>query len=452
MSTLSNISRVYFIGIGGVGMSALARYFHQKGCKVSGYDKVETPLTNELSDLGISIHYDIDEKLIDKNAEWVIYTPAIPKDHKELQYVLENDFTVYKRSEALEKILESYQTIAIAGTHGKTTVTSMTSVILNKCDKNITAFIGGIATNFSSNFIYGESDYAVAEADEYDRSFLRMNPTIAVITAMDADHLDIYGTHENLKESFNAFASAIKKDGVLIYKHGLALNAQNNSISYHLNDTDADYHAFNISIRDGQFYFDLKTPTGIITELTLRQAGYHNVENAIAAIAVAEYLNIKKEDIKVALAGFTGIRRRFEYLHCSEDLVMIDDYAHHPAEVEVFLSSIKEMYPERKVTAVFQPHLYSRTQDFHKGFAESLSLADELILLDIYPAREEPIEGVSSKLIFDSVELKEKYLCEKRDLLEYIDKNSYDVFCTIGAGDIDLILDDIKETLLENNN
>lgn len=452
MKSLNNISRVYFIGIGGIGMSALARYFNLRGCTVSGYDKVKTPLTEELNASGIDIHYDINLDKIDREAEWIIYTPAIPNDHEELKYFMEHSYSVFKRSEALEKILESYKAIAIAGTHGKTTVTSMVSYILKECDQDITAFIGGIATNFNSNFLYGKSDFAVAEADEYDRSFLRMHPAIAVITATDADHLDIYSDHDNLKESFNAFAAQIIEDGLLIHKYGLDVQAKVEKKTYHLADERADYHCSSISIRGGKFFFDLISPYGKMTELTLRQAGYHNVENAIAAIAIAQYLKIDNDRIKMALSEFTGIKRRFEYLHDSEDFIMIDDYAHHPKEVEVFLKSVREMYPNKKVTAVFQPHLYSRTQDFYKGFAESLSLADALILLDIYPAREEAIEGVTSKLIFDSVELKEKYLCEKRDLLEHIKGQEYDVFCTIGAGDIDLMLDEIKNTLIETNN
>lgn len=455
MISLNNISRVYFIGIGGIGMSALARFFNLKGCAVSGYDKVRTPLTEELEGMGISIHYDIDIEKVDKRAELIIYTPAIPDRHEELSFFKDNEYVVLKRSEALEEVLKTYKTIAVAGTHGKTTVSSISTFLLDRCGVDITAFIGGIATNYESNFVYAEGEYALAEADEYDRSFLRMNPSIAIITAMDADHLDIYGDHEELKRTFRAFSRRLKEDGLLIYNYGLDLTENDNlepnknTLTYHLKDRNADYHTTEIEIRSGQFYFNAQTPKGEMTELTIRQPGYHNVENALAAIALAQYLKVDNASIKMALADFKGIKRRFEYLHDSDNLVMIDDYAHHPKEVEVFLHSVKEMYPDRKVTAVFQPHLYSRTHDFYLGFAESLSLADELILLDIYPAREEPMEGVSSELIFDSVDLEEKYLIDKTELLQHIQHNDYDVFCTVGAGDIDLMLHEIKLTLTE---
>lgn len=451
---------VYFLGIGGIGMSALARYFNSKGVRVSGYDKTPTALTLKLEIEGMKIHYEDNIELIDKNAKIVVYTPAIPAGHTELNYYRDHQYRMLKRSEVLGLITKSNFNICVAGTHGKTTTSAMVAHILRHSGYGCNAFLGGIATNYNSNFWSSEKKVCVAEADEYDRSFLQLSPDVAVITAMDADHLDIYGTEENMQDAFVEFTKRIKTGGLLISKKGLKRTsdfAAANKLTYAVNDATANIHTRNIVIRNGSYFFDTIIGKRIIKDVELNMGGMHNIENVIAAIAVAAYLDIEEDSIKNAVATFTGVKRRFEYIIRSnivstiagdtEQVVFIDDYAHHPEELRALIKSAKELFPGKKCTVVFQPHLYSRTNDLADGFAEVLSMADETILLPIYPARELPMEGVTSQLILDKMTNSKKSIKEKNELLQWIKDNKIELLITSGAGDIDTLIEPIKQLL-----
>jgi UDP-N-acetylmuramate--alanine ligase len=451
MKNLKDIKKIYFLGIGGIGMSALARYFKWLGADISGYDKTQTALTDELVKEGIAVTFEDDVNSIPKDADLVVYTPAIPKDHKGLNYYRDNGFDLKKRSEVLGIISSDRFTIAVAGSHGKTTVSSMIAHILKSSGFDCSAFLGGIAANYNSNFILGNNDVVVIEADEFDRSFHRLSPDMAVITAVDTDHLDIYGTKEAIDEAFIEFTNKINEEGFLVIKTGQSINDNLPVLDkafYSLNDTEADVYCSKYWVVDGGYVFDISYYGQEIKGFRLNLGGYHNIENAIAAITIAKELKITNELIKEAVASFKGIHRRFEMIYKDDKRVFIDDYAHHPEEIRVFLESVREIYPTQKITAVFQPHLFTRTRDLAEGFAQSLSIADEVILLDIYPARELPIEGVTSELIFNHITSSEKQMINKAELVDVLSKkDDIEVIVTIGAGDIDKQVAPIKELL-----
>jgi UDP-N-acetylmuramate--alanine ligase len=448
---LRNIKQVYLIGIGGIGMSGLARYFRYLGCVVCGYDKTETPLTDALKDEGMDIIFTDDASLIPAvfnqlgQDTLVIYTPAIPQDSAVLHHFKAAGFELYKRSQVLGIISQSMFTVAVAGTHGKTTTSSLIAHILTEGGKDCTAFLGGIATNYNSNVLYGKSDIVVVEADEYDRSFLTLQPDIAVITSMDADHLDIYGSHEQLTESFQLFASQIKAGGKLIAKQGLLLN--HSLTSYTIDTEAADAIGHNIRVQNGSFYFDFENGNTVIKDIEIGIPGMHNIENAVAAIQVALYMDVDGDTIKAALASFKGVKRRFEYVVRTAGHVYIDDYAHHPEELKACIASVKKLYPGRKLTTIFQPHLYSRTRDFADGFAEALDMADELLMLDIYPARELPIDGVDAQMILNRMQLHNKCLLSKQDIIKHVQAQQPELLLTVGAGDIDQLVNPLKQAL-----
>jgi len=454
---INNLHTVYFLGVGGIGMSAIARYFNSLGCKVVGYDKTKTVLTEQLESEGISIHYDEDINQIPENIKeegaLVIFTPAIPSNNKEFQYLKEQGVKLYKRSEVLGLISQNYFTIAIAGTHGKTTTSSIIAHILNECGVNCVAFFGGISLNFNSNLLLNkDATVMVVEADEFDRSFLTLNPDIALITSVDADHLDIYGDKNEMKNAYSEFVEKIKQGGKLITKQEcideLSIRSDIKVSSYSV-DALADTSAKNIEIKEGNYVVDVDSNTELIYEVKIGLPGIHNVENAIGAFAIADKLGIDKQQIKAALESYKGVQRRFETHIKTKDIVYIDDYAHHPSELEMCIQSARELYPDKKITGIFQPHLYSRTRDFVDEFAKTLSLLDELILLDIYPARELPIEGVNSKLIEGKVTISNKSVVAKTDLLTVLADKNIEVLLTMGAGDIDVFVQPIKGQLLE---
>ena len=446
------VNSVYFIGIGGIGMSALARYYHSKGAKVSGYDKTPSSLTKELEDAGMSIHYEENVNLIPKDAELVVYTPAVPKEHEELVYYQRQGYKVVKRSDVLQIVTESSFNICIAGTHGKTTITTMVAHLLRHTGYGCNAFLGGISVNYETNFWSSERNVSVVEADEYDRSFLKLSPDIAIITAMDPDHLDIYGTAEEMEKAFVEFSGRIKPGGLLISKFGLKRTTDlkgSRRLTYAVQNKSAEAHAENLRMMNGSYEFDVVIKDKRIEKATLNIGGLHNVENAIAAITAASSLNIDDEKIKAAIADFKGVKRRFEYIIKTPGLVFIDDYAHHPEELRALISGAKSLFSDKKCTVIFQPHLYTRTKDLADGFAEVLDVADTVILLPIYPARELPIPGVSSEMILDKMKNKNKKVMDKEELKDWI-KTSFDkkgVLVTAGAGDIDLLVEPIKEIL-----
>lgn len=457
---INTLENVYFIGIGGIGMSALARFFNVIGKTVGGYDKTPTSLTDALVAEGMDVHFDDSVDLIRSNFKdtqktLVVYTPAIPADHHELNYFRAEGFQLMKRSEVLGFITNQKTGIGIAGTHGKTTTSTMVAHLLNQSSKGCNAFLGGISKNYGTNLLLNaKSEYVVAEADEFDRSFLRLTPQIEVITSVDADHLDIYDNHDNIKQAFTDYTNKIKEGGILIVKAGLdfekGTEKKYSCYTYTSKAEQADFRAINLKIVDGLYHYDLQTPSGhVIKHLVLGVPGLVNVENSVAAIAVAHCCGATDEEIRSALASFSGVKRRFDYQLKTEKVVFIDDYAHHPREIEAFVSSVRSIYPGKKLLGIFQPHLFSRTRDFAQGFAESLSLLDEVILLDIYPARELPIEGVSSEIIFKDISSPEKMKCTKSELLEIVRSKQFDVLMTIGAGDIDKELEGIK-SLIEN--
>ncbi len=444
------LKRVYFIGAGGIGMSALARFFREQGAVVNGYDRTETDLTKKLVSEGIDIHYVDEVALIDREAELVVYTPAIPKDHKELNWYRDNNYPVYKRSDVLQWISESYFAITVAGTHGKTTISTMIAYLLRETQTGCNAFLGGVSVNYDSNYWSSTNPVAVIEADEYDRSFLKLSPDVAVLTAMDADHLDIYGTVEELEAAFIQYTKNIKPGGTLVVKHGLHRGSElkaANVITYSLQNDAADVYAANIVQKDGGYVFDIVAKDWRIENIHLPIGGMHNVENAVAATTAVKMLKVDNEKIKNAFPGFKGIKRRFEYVVKNEKVVYIDDYAHHPEELAALIKSAKHLFPGKRCVTVFQPHLFSRTRDLADGFAHSLDMADEVILLDIYPARELPIEGVTTQMIADRMGNPAHTILSKEGLLEYVRQAPLELFITSGAGDIDKLVKPIKEIL-----
>lgn len=459
---MNNIRYVYFLGIGGIGMSALARWFLVNGYEVAGYDKTSTTLTDALQQEGMSIHFEEDVEQIpahfreNREETLVIYTPAVPKTHREYIYLTEHEFTLQKRSQVLGLLAGRMTTVAIAGTHGKTTTSSMVAHILKDSGMNCAAFLGGITQNYGTNFLLNEPTddlskvVCVVEADEFDRSFLTLFPQVAIVTSTDADHLDIYGDHNAVLDSFSSFVGQIKTGGTLFMKRGLALADRTPATVYDYSLEEGTYHSQNLRIENACFVFDIVYPEGIIENIALQMPGFHNVENAVAAAAAALQVGVKPEAIRLALGNYKGVKRRFEYILKSKNVIFIDDYAHHPAEVFAFLSSLKALYPERKVTAIFQPHLFSRTRDFADEFAKSLSLADRVILLDIYPARELPIEGVTADLIFKSIQSETKIQCTKAELPEILRNDPPELVATIGAGDIDQMIPVLKNLFQTN--
>lgn len=447
---LEDIKRVYLVGIGGIGMSGLARYFHHRSCLVAGYDRTPTPLTDALLTEGMEISFRDTtdsipgEFLENEGSTLIIYTPAVPRDSLILNYFLENNFTVKKRSAVLGLISRNMYTIAVGGTHGKTTTSTLVAHILRESGWNCTAFLGGISANYHTNVLLGNTDFLVVEADEFDRSFLTLHPDIAIITAMDADHLDIYGDVESVRESFQLFASQIKENGHLIHKKGLDLAGGS---TYSATDI-ADAYAENVRIEKGAFHFDFRSGTIRISNISMAVPGLHNVENAVAAIKACVTLSLPSQKIKAAVESFRGVKRRFEYIIKNDRFLFIDDYAHHPEELRACLTAAKRLYPEKKLTVIFQPHLYSRTRDFANGFGEVLSMADELFLLDIYPAREEPIPGITSSVILEKVHSTIKKLCSKEEVLELVRERKPELLITVGAGDIDMLVEPIKNVLL----
>jgi UDP-N-acetylmuramate--alanine ligase len=456
---LAQYENIYFLGIGGIGMSALARWFMKNGLRVSGYDRTATTLTADLQQEGMQIHFDDAvesipaEVLANKEKTLVIFTPAIPKDHREHAFLKENNYTIMKRSEVLGLISRDYVTVAVAGTHGKTTTSSMVAHLLKTANKNMVAFLGGITTNYASNLVMNGSvskdTIAVAEADEFDRSFLRLFPKIAIVTSADADHLDIYGDHESLITSFREFIRQIDKGGHLIIHESIA-----ELLASGVDDVQKDiysmsrgqFFAGNITAKSGFFEFDLQG-FGKVEHIRLGVPGFHNIENAVAASIAAWHCGVDLPTIKRGLESFAGVKRRFEFVIRHERLIFVDDYAHHPTEIEAFLRSMKSMYPRKKLTVIFQPHLYTRTRDFAEGFSKSLSLADEVVLMDIYPARELPIPGVDADMLFKDITSPVKIRCGKSDLMEKLGNMDIEVLATVGAGDIDTFVEPIRKML-----
>lgn len=456
---LGQYDNIYFLGIGGIGMSALARWFLKKGMNVSGYDRTSTSLTAALQQEGMKVHFDDSVESIpqevknNKDKTLVIFTPAIPKDHREHFFLKEKGFTIMKRSEVLGLISRDHVTVAVAGTHGKTTTSSMVAHLLKTANKNMVAFLGGITTNYDSNLVMNGAvsadTIAVAEADEFDRSFLQLFPKIAIVTSADADHLDIYGDHESLITSFKDFIRQIDNGGYLIIHESIAekLASDINHVTKDIYSMSrGQFFAGNITAKGGFFEFDLQG-FGKVEHIRLGVPGFHNIENAIAASLAAWHCGVDLPTIKKGLESFAGVKRRFEFVIRHSKLVFVDDYAHHPAEIEAFLRSMKSMYPRKKLTVIFQPHLYSRTRDFAEGFSKSLSLADEVLLMDIYPARELPIPGVDSDMLFKNITSPLKTRCGKNDLMEKLEKIDIEILATIGAGDIDTFVEPIQKML-----
>lgn len=461
------ISNVYFIGIGGIGMSALARYFLSNGVMVSGYDKSTSSNIEQLQKEGAIIHFDENVDQLDKNAELVVYTPAIPVAHKELEWYRAHDYNIKKRSEVLSEITDNGFNICIAGTHGKTTISIMIAHILRDSGYGCNAFLGGISVNYGTNFWSSENNVNVIEADEYDRSFLRLDPAVSLISAMDADHLDVYGDIEKMREAFFDFAGKTKDGGLLVTKFGLKLPSEGSyrHIRYSLQNESADVYAKNIVLSDGGYVFDVCGNDWQIEKVHLHMGGMHNVENAVAAIAIAQYLKISAEKIMDAVDSFKGVKRRFEYIidpkeakQSERNVVYIDDYAHHPEELKALLQGARSLFNNRRITVIFQPHLFSRTRDFYRAFAQTLSIANMVILLPVYPARELPIEGVSSEMIADKIESAKAMVMQKNEVLNWVlddyikslGKNmDGDVLITAGAGDIDQLVKPIKEILFK---
>ena len=454
---LSDIHTIYFIGIGGIGMSALARFFRHHGAEIHGYDRSETELTRALTAEGMHIHYDDDPQHIPENVDLVVWTPAVPREHRELNWFLEHGYPLKKRAEVLGIISRSKRCIAIAGTHGKTTTTTMTAYLLRACGVDASAFLGGISANLGSNFVEGNSDWVVVEADEYDRSFLQLYPDIAIVNALDADHLDIYGTPEAVTEAYKQFIRQIKPGGKLIYKYGLPLEdvaaelrASGRQV-FTFGIDNGDFEAFDVRVQDGQMAFGLRSSIFNWSDLRMDYPGRHNVENATAAIAATLSAGGFSPVLREALAGFKGVNRRFEYIVRTPHLSYIDDYAHHPAELEAVIGAAKMLYPDRRVTGIFQPHLFTRTRDFAAAFAAALDKLDEIILLDIYPARELPIPGIRSEIIFEKMKNPNKTLIKKNELLNTLKTSKIEVLLTMGAGDIDTFVTPIKALLTNNN-
>lgn len=447
--TVGRIHKAYMIGIGGIGMSAIARYLNAIGVSVQGYDKTPSPITDALQEEGVEVFFTENIQRIPKEVDVVIYTPAIPTQHLELRYYIDNGYNVLKRSEMLGKITLEGNCFAVAGSHGKSTTSAMLAYLLQQGGQQPTAFLGAIANNFNSNFLLGRSHNFVVEADEFDRSFHQLYPAQAIITSVDSDHLDVYGDMEGVRSAFQQFSQQVQPGGQVFIPatepflqelpHGLA-------VTYGV-EVDADYRAENVQIVDHKYQFDFISPNGMVQDVVLNMGGWHNVENMVAAAALAHHAGVSMSDIKTGVAGFSGLKRRFDFILDEADLVFIDDYAHHPKEIEAFIHGVRQLFPTEKITAIFQPHLYSRTRDYYKGFAATLSQLDTVILLDIYPAREEAIPGVSSQLIFDELEVEQKYCCSLENILDHIHFHEAQVFLTIGAGDIGLLVPKLKTHL-----
>jgi len=445
---LNTYHNIYFVGIGGIGMSALAKYFHEQNKKISGYDKISSDNTKTLEDLGINISYSddietIDPKYLQSSETLVVYTPAIPNSNVILNYFNSNHFTVLKRSEILGMITKDTFCFAVAGTHGKTTTTSILGHLMFEANQNMTAFLGGISENYNSNLIQNGSETTVVEADEFDRSFMTLSPNFACITSMDADHLDIYGDKESLKQSFLDFSKNISNDGKLFVNESLSVEG----ITYGI-DSNADYAAQNIKIVEGAYHFDLKTPNSILRNFRFHLPGSHNLNNAVAALAMALEFGCTKEKLQKGLNSYRGVKRRFSYKIKEQSFVFIDDYAHHPKEIDAVYQAITEMHPNRKVTAVFQPHLFSRTQDFGEEFAHSLSVFDAVLLLEIYPARELPINGINASWLLEKITAPFKKLVTKSALLDVIKSIDNPVLVTMGAGDIGTLVEPLSKKIL----
>lgn len=452
----NTLKAVYFVGAGGIGMSALVRYFLSKGKAVGGYDRTASALTEKLRQEGADIHYEdnvalIPEVFLNPATTLIVYTPAIPAEHKELTYFREHNFEIQKRAQVLGMITQTERGLCVAGTHGKTTTSTMAAFLLDNSHVKCNAFLGGISKNYGTNLLVSDqSDFVVIEADEFDRSFHWLTPYATVITATDSDHLDIYGTHEAYLESFRKYTSLIRPDGYLIIKKGIDLqpDVKKGVTVYTYSDKEGDFHAENIRIGNGEIFFDFISPLGNIKDVQLGVPVYVNIENGIAAMALAQIGGATAEEIKAAMPQFKGVDRRFDFKLKNDHIVFLSDYAHHPAEIKQSVSSLRMLYPDKKLTAIFQPHLYTRTRDFYKDFADSLSLLDEVILLDIYPARELPIEGVTSKLIYDNLRPGiEKTMCHKEDLIELLKTKKIEVLITLGAGDVDNYVTPIYELL-----
>lgn len=448
---IASFDRAYFIGIGGIGMSALARYFNMKGWKVAGYDKTPSPITQALEEEGISVHFeDLGENLpshfLNTEKTLLVYTPAIPKEMKELLFVQEQNYTVKKRAEVLGMITRDSKALGVAGTHGKTTTSTMLAHILNESDQGCNAFLGGIAANFNSNFVsHPTSEWTVVEADEFDRSFLQLTPYASIVTSTDADHLDIYGDSAEFLQGFRSYIDLINPDGFAVLHKDVELTAKN-EIRYGLN-ADVAFSGSNLRVENGAFLMDVKTPEGTWDAVELGIPGTHNAENALSCIALGVQLGLSEDLLRSALKSFKGVKRRFEYHIRTEEKVYIDDYAHHPTEINALLDSIELMYPNKKVIGIFQPHLFSRTRDFFDDFAEALSRLDELVLLPIYPARELPIEGVTSDALIEKVNSSKKSVLSPADAVDLVACSDYDVILTMGAGNIDRIVLPLKNRL-----
>lgn len=441
-------------------MSALARYFKAKGFAVAGYDRTPSELTRELEREGISIHYEDDLQLIpsefrDKSETLVVFTPAVPQTMGEFVWLRDNGFEIMKRSQVLGEVTRMQRAICISGTHGKTTTSTMTSHLLHNSHVECNAFLGGISKNFSRNLLLSEkSDLVVVEADEYDHSFLTLSPYMAVVTAVDADHLDIYGTEENYRKGFEDFTSLIVPGGVLLMKKGLPIQPrlQKDVKLYTYSVNEGDFHAENIRIGGGEIIFDFVTPERMIPDITLGVPVYVNIENGIAAMTMAYLNGATEEEIRKAMKSFAGVKRRFDFHIKSADFAFLDDYAHHPAELRSSIESVRALYPGKRICGVFQPHLFTRTRDFADDFAKSLSMLDELVLLEIYPAREKPIEGVNSQMLLDKVSIQDKMLCAKSELVDCLSQKNFDVLLMVGAGDLDLLIPDVEKMLLKKMN
>ncbi|MGR6088230.1 MAG: UDP-N-acetylmuramate--L-alanine ligase [Arcticibacter sp.] len=457
-SLIGHITKAYFLGIGGIGMSALARYFRHKGVEVAGYDKTSTPLTDELIREGIAVSFIDDPSNLpvwiksnqDPSDVLVVYTPAIPADHKEFNYIKSIGFRLWKRSEVLGEVTRGVRTIAVAGTHGKTTTSTMIAHLLKHANRNVTAFLGGIASNYSTNLLVAsksENEIMVAEADEYDRSFLKLNPDTSVITSLDPDHLDIYGSKQNMVDCYTEFASRLKPGGALFVKAGIENQSAIIPTQTYSADSLGQIHANNLRIVNGAYVFDVTAPDFEITDIVLYCPGRHNVENAVAAAVVCYHEGLTKDEIRQGMASFKGVHRRFEFRLRSEGRIVIDDYAHHPTELAAAIGTVRELYPNKKILGVFQPHLYSRTRDFANGFAESLSSLDELIMLEIYPARELPISGVTSSMILEKCTAGHKQLVSKNELANTVAESSAEVIIMLGAGDIDVLVQEVVEAV-----
>ncbi|MEM7102583.1 MAG: UDP-N-acetylmuramate--L-alanine ligase [Bacteroidota bacterium] len=449
---LKDLKRIYFIGIGGIGMSALARYFNGRGIEVHGYDLNQTNLTEQLSKEGMHIHYDEDLSKIPEAVDLVVFTPAVPDSHEELVWFREQNYPVMKRAEILGLISRGMKTIAIAGTHGKTTTSTMVTHVLRSCGLDCSAFLGGIAGNFDSNFVEGKSEWVVVEADEYDRSFLQLSPDIATVSSIDADHLDIYETAEFMENAYREFLLKVKPDGKVFVNQKIKKKLVSKEVRKKVDINSfgqgrADIGARKVRVKKGQFVFDIRSIYGDFDNVELPMPGKHNVENATAAISIALHLGLKKKKIMKALAGFKGVKRRFEFIIREKKLVFIDDYAHHPEELNSTIKAARNLYPKKKITGVFQPHLFSRTKDFATEFAAALDQLDACVLLGIYPAREEPIPGISSMTILEQMENQNAQMLTKNELADYLINEEIDVLMTMGAGDIDKLVPEIAKIL-----